>query len=123
VEVTLLKPTNAIPLKARLFRALSDEPRLAVLEQLGQGERRVSDLALDLGLSQSAVSTHLASLHAAGAVERRAEGRSAYYAFAHPSVETLLSAAEEVICAPLQNAYACVQECCVTAEAAAGERQ
>jgi ArsR family transcriptional regulator, cadmium/lead-responsive transcriptional repressor len=117
----LLIPTNAIPLKARLFRALSDEPRLAVLEQLSQGERRVSDLAVDVGLSQSAVSTHLASLHAAGAVERRSEGRSVYYAFAHPSVETLLSAAEEVICAPLQNAYACVQECCVVAETAAGE--
>ena len=34
----------------------------------------------------------------------------------------LLSAAEEVICAPLQNAYACVQECCVAAEQA-GERR
>jgi len=112
----MLKPTNAIPLKARLFRALSDEPRLAVLEQLGAGERRVSDLAADLGLSQSAVSTHLSSLLAAGAVERRAEGRSAFYGLAHPSVETLLAAAEEVICAPLQSAYACVQECCVAAE-------
>ncbi len=112
----MLRPTNVIPLKARLFRSLSDEPRLAVLEQLEGGERRVSDLAADLGMSQSAVSTHLSSLLAAGAVERRAEGRSAYYAFAHPSVGVLLEAAEEVICAPLQNVYACVQECCVAAE-------
>ena len=112
----MLRPTNALPLKARLFRALSDEPRLAVLEQLHAGERRVSDLAVELGLSQSAVSTHLASLLAAGAVERRAEGRSAYYAYAHPSVGRLLAAAEEVICAPLQSAYACVQECCLTAD-------
>lgn len=118
----MLRPTNTTALKARLFRALSDEPRLTVLEQLGAGERRVSDLAADLGLSQSAVSTHLASLHAAGAVDRRAEGRSAYYAFAHPSVETLLTAAEEVICAPLQSAYACVQECCVAAEQTVGGR-
>jgi len=117
----MLRPTNAIGAKARLFRALSDEPRLAVLEQLGRGERRVSDLAAELGLPQSAVSTHLSSLLAAGAVERRAEGRSAFYTFAHPSVGTVLEAAEEVICAPLQNAYACVQECCVAAEQA-GQR-
>src|SRR4051812_15638006 len=112
----MLRPTNALPLKARLFRSLSDEPRLAILEQLGSGERRVSDLAAELGMSQSAVSTHLSSLLAAGAVERRAEGRSAYFAYAHPKVETLLSAAEEIICAPLQSAYACDQECCVVAE-------
>ena len=31
-------------------------------------------------------------------------------------VRPLLAAAEEVICAPLQSAYACVQECCVAAE-------
>ena len=112
----MLRPTNAIPLKARLFRALSDEPHLAVLEQLSAGERRVSDLAAELGMTQSAVSTHLSSLLAAGAVERRAEGRSAYYMYSHPRVETLLDAAEEIICAPLQSAYACVQECCVAAE-------
>jgi len=114
----MLRPTNALGAKARLFRSLSDEPRLAVLEQLGEGERRVSDLAACLGMTQSAVSTHLSSLLAAGAVDRRAEGRSAYYTFAHPSVGVLLEAAEEVICAPLQNAYACIQECCVAAEQA-----
>lgn len=108
----MLRLVNSVPLKARLFRALGDEGRLTVLEQLGQGEQRVSDLAERTGMSQSTVSTHLGVLLAAGVVERRSEGRHAYYAFAHPGVATLLASAEELILAPLQQTFACAQECC-----------
>lgn len=108
----MLRPSNPVPLKARLFRALGDEGRLTILEQLGDGERRVSDLAARTRMSPSTVSTHLAALHAAGAVERRSVGRHAYYAFAYPAVAKVLESAEEVILAPLQQTYACVQACC-----------
>ena len=108
----MLRPINPVPLKARLFRALGDDARLTVLEELAGGELQVSELAARAHLSPSSVSTHLAILHAAGAVERRTQGRSAYYAMAHPSVARLLESAEEAILAPLQDAFACVQECC-----------
>ena len=111
----MLRPTNLVAPKARLFRALGDEPRLAVLEQLSDGERRVSDLAERLGVAQSSVSTHLATLHAAGLAVRRAEGRSVYYALAHPAVGALLRSAEEVVLASVQESYACTQPCCVEA--------
>src|SRR2546428_5004218 len=112
----MVRPTNTIPLKARLFRALADEPRLAVIEQLADGEQRVSDLAVRLGMSQSSVSTHLAALHAAGAVLRRADGRSAHYALAPPTVGTLLDSAEEIVVASVQQAYTCSRDCCQPAE-------
>jgi DNA-binding transcriptional ArsR family regulator len=108
----MLRPTNAVAPKARLFRALGDEPRLAVLEQLVAGEQRVSDLAAALGTAQSSISTHLATLHAAGVVARRSAGHNVYYAVAHPSVNTLLRSADEVVVASLQEAYTCMQPCC-----------
>lgn len=111
----MVRPTNTTPIKARLFRALSDEPRLSVIEHLAGGEQRVSDLALQLGMSQSSVSTHLGALHAAGAVNRRTDGRNAYYSFAHPMVATLLRSAEEIVVASVQGAYTCSMECCQTA--------
>ena len=49
---------------AGLLKALSNENRLMILCQIGEGERQVSDL--QLGLSQSALSQHLARLRAAG---------------------------------------------------------
>lgn len=111
----MLRPTNGLTMEARLFRALGDEPRLAVLQELESGEQRVSDLADRLAIAQSSVSTHLATLHAAGAVARRVAGRSVYYGFAHPSLGALLSSAHEVIVASLEDAIACTQPCCVEA--------
>ena len=73
----MLRPINPTPFQARLFRALGDEGRLAVLGELAGGERRVSELTAATGMSQSTVSTHLAVLQSAGVVERRTEGRSA----------------------------------------------
>ena len=111
----MLRPTNALAMSARLFRALGDEPRLAVLQELEPGEQRVSDLADRLGIAQSSVSTHLATLHSAGAVVRRADGRSVYYAFSHPSVGAMLREAQDVIVASVQDAISCTQPCCVDA--------
>jgi DNA-binding transcriptional ArsR family regulator len=120
----MVQPTNTTPLKARLFRALADEPRLTVAEELAHGEQRVSDLAQRLHMSQSSVSTHLAALHAGGAVVRRAEGRQAYYGFAHPTVGRLLQDAEEIVVAAVQDAYVCSRECCMpTAPSIAGAPQ
>ena len=110
--MALLRPVDGLAQKARLFRTLGDEPRLAVAEELNGGERRVSDLAQYLHLSQSSVSTHLAALHAAGLAARRADGRSAFYRFVDPSVGALLQAADDVVVAIAQQAYTCSQACC-----------
>ena len=62
-----------------LFRALSDPTRRAVYERLSAGERSVVELTHGLGVSQPAVSQHLAALKAAGLVGERREGRRVYY--------------------------------------------
>lgn len=71
---------------ARLFGALSDETRLAILEMLRDGERCVCDLQDALDAAQSRLSFHLRVLKDAGLVTDRKEGRWSYYSL---SPETL----------------------------------
>ena len=59
-----------------VFRALSSQPRRAMLGTLALGERTVGDLADPFDISLAAVSKHLKVLESAGLVERRIEGRS-----------------------------------------------
>ena len=67
---------------ARLFHALSDETRVAILELLRDGERCVCDLQGALEAAQSRLSFHLRVLREAGLVTDRREGRWAYYTIA-----------------------------------------
>ncbi len=66
-------------IESDLFRALSDPTRRAVYERLTAGERSVVELTDGLGVSQPAVSQHLAALKAAGLVGERRDGRRVYY--------------------------------------------
>ena len=65
--------------RAVLFRALSDETRLAILDLLQGGERCVCDLQEALRAAQSRLSFHLRVLREAGLVEDRKDGRWSYY--------------------------------------------
>jgi DNA-binding transcriptional ArsR family regulator len=63
-----------------LFRALADPTRRRVFEQLArEGELTVRALTDDAGVSQPAVSQHLAVLKSAGLVAERREGRCTHY--------------------------------------------
>src|SRR5215211_7665611 len=64
---------------ARLFHALSDGTRLAILQRLRFGERCVCDLTDALDAAQSRLSFHLKVLKDAGLVTDRREGRWMYY--------------------------------------------
>lgn len=80
--------------KARLFRALADPSRLAVLEALRAGPRCVSDLVATTQLSQPNVSGHLAFLRDFGLVDREQRGRFAYYSLGRADVEVILQVAD-----------------------------
>ena len=64
---------------ARLFHALSDETRLALLEMLSHGERCVCELQDELDAAQSRLSFHLRVLKDAGLVTDRAWGTRRIY--------------------------------------------
>ena len=83
---------------ATLFRSLADPHRLQIIQHLQLGEHRVADLVDHLGLAQSTVSTHVASLRNAGLLASHTHGRATYYTLAHPQETVqLLKAASEVL--------------------------
>src|SRR5271168_4925511 len=66
--------------QAKLFRTLADPTRRAIYERLSRdGEQTVRALTDRAGVSQPAVSKHLAVLKGAGLVRDRREGRETHY--------------------------------------------
>lgn len=87
-------------LAARMFRGFADPTRVALLLEMLQGERRVTDLVAAVGGSQSNISGHLACLKECGlVVDRPGERRQVFYRLASPEVTDLLSAAERLLLA------------------------
>src|SRR5438046_9549213 len=62
-----------------LLRLLADPTRLRLLLLLEQEELSVAELQQILGMGQSRISSHLAQLKRAGAVEDRRAGKNVYY--------------------------------------------
>jgi ArsR family transcriptional regulator len=86
-------------LAARLLRALANERRLLVLcDLVAAGEKSVNDLAANIGLSQSALSQHLALLRDEGLVATRRAGTVIYYRLADPKAEAVLQVLHRVFC-------------------------
>lgn len=59
----------------KIFAALADPTRRAILERLSQGEVTVTDLAAPFEMSLPAVSKHIRVLESAGLIQRRQQGR------------------------------------------------
>lgn len=72
------KQTTAVPTKT-IFRALSDQTRLRILNLLRGGELCVCHLVSVLGVPQPTASRHLSYLRKAGLVVARREGLWSYY--------------------------------------------
>nr|WP_303695362.1 metalloregulator ArsR/SmtB family transcription factor [Brevundimonas subvibrioides] len=85
---------------AGLLRALSNEKRLMVLCQLGDRELSVGQLLPGVGLSQSALSQHLARLREEGLVDTRRDGTAIFYRIADPSVLKVIAVLAEIFCPP-----------------------
>lgn len=83
---------------AALLRALASERRLMILCQLDGGEMSVGALAPRVGLSQSALSQHLAVLREEGVVATRREGQTIWYRIAHPAAVKLIATLAEIYC-------------------------
>lgn len=60
------------------FLALSDPTRRVILQRLRRGAATVNELAEPFGVSQQAISKHLAYLERASLIEKRKEGREQF---------------------------------------------
>lgn len=84
---------------AGLLGIMSNPRRLLILCKLAEtGEMNVTGLVEAVGLSQSALSQHLALMRASGLVATRKEGLNVYYRIADPRAFELMQALERVFC-------------------------
>ncbi len=80
-----------------LLKALSNEKRLQITSVLMEKEYPVGELEKIIGLSQSALSQHLARLRRDDIVKTRREAQTIHYSLCNPSVEKLLNILPEIL--------------------------
>lgn len=84
---------------AQTLKAIGNARRLMVVCKLVEhGERMVGDLAADVGLSQSALSQHLARMRDEGLITFRRESQTLWYRIADPRTEALLATLYQLYC-------------------------
>ncbi len=81
-----------------LLGAMANTSRLMILCQLANGEKSVSDLQPAIGLSQSALSQHLAVLRRKQLVRTRRAGQSIYYSLASGEAAAVMETLHEQFC-------------------------
>jgi DNA-binding transcriptional ArsR family regulator len=84
---------------AGLLKLLANENRLLILCRLAvKGEVSVHDIAEAVGLSQSALSQHLAKMRDEGLVATRREAQTVFYRIADDNAARLLTLLKDIYC-------------------------
>jgi ArsR family transcriptional regulator len=83
---------------ARLLRALGNEKRLLILCQLAEGEASVGALQAKVGLSQSALSQHLALMREEGLLATRREAQTIFYRVADENALRVVATLADIFC-------------------------
>lgn len=81
-----------------LLKAMANEWRLMILCHLSEGEKTVSELQNLLGLSQSALSQHLAILRREKIVRARKHAQSVIYSLAGDEAIKVMGTLHDVFC-------------------------
>ena len=81
-----------------LLKAMSNQHRLLILCQLVPSEKCVGELEKVVGLSQSALSQHLARLRRNELVSTRREAQTIYYSLAGEEASAVIETLYELYC-------------------------
>lgn len=81
-----------------LLKAMSNQHRLMILCQLASGEKRVGELEEIIGLSQSALSQHLARLRRDNLVRTRREAQTIFYSLVGPEARSVIETLYGLYC-------------------------
>jgi ArsR family transcriptional regulator, virulence genes transcriptional regulator len=82
-----------------LLKLLANENRLLILCRLALAkEMSVNDLAEAVGLSQSALSQHLAKMRDEGLLATRRDAQTVFYRMADPNAARLLALLKSIYC-------------------------
>jgi DNA-binding transcriptional ArsR family regulator len=86
-----------------LLKAMSNEWRLMILCHLSEGEKTVGELQRLLGLSQSALSQHLAVLRREKIVQSRKHAQSVSYSLSGDEATMVMATLHDVFCGKVES--------------------
>lgn len=87
-----------------MLKLIGNERRLLILCFLvANGEMRAGDLTNAVGLSQSALSQHLAKLRADGLVAFRRQSQTLYYRISDPRAAQVLKSLKDIYCGDMSK--------------------
>jgi DNA-binding transcriptional ArsR family regulator len=79
-----------------ILKALSNNKRLMIVCALHGGEKNVGELEKIVGLSQSALSQHLARLRRDDVVHTRRDAQTIFYSLSDPATVDLLNCLQKI---------------------------
>jgi DNA-binding transcriptional ArsR family regulator len=107
----MLTLSTRVDVMNRLGRAMADPTRSRILLQLLEGPAYPGALAVQLGLTRSNVSNHLACLRGCGIVVAVPEGRSTRYEIADAHLTRALTGLVDVVLA-VDDGLPCADDSC-----------
>lgn len=97
--------TEIFERQARICKAFAHPGRLQILDLLAQGERSVSELQEELGISKTSMSQHLAILKSVGVVATRRNGKQIHCSLAMPEVKQACQLIRKVLHAQIAGSH------------------
>lgn len=97
-------------IKAEFFKTLAHPLRLAILDQLRDGEKNVSDLQELLNVEQAAVSQQLARLRRGNMVFARKQGTTVFYSVPDPTLYDILDMVQTVFHNQVEGTQAILEQ-------------
>ncbi len=82
---------------SRILKAMANERRLMILCYLNEGEHSVGELEKLVGISQSALSQHLARLRNDGLVMPRREAQNIYYSLYGEAARAIIQSLHDLM--------------------------
>ena len=96
-------------LHAEICAAMADPTRIAIIYELADGPRNVSEIVAALGLNQTTASRHLRFLRDRGMVSTDRQGQNVYYALVDTRVIQALDLMRSVLADVVSRRQALVQ--------------
>ena len=84
------KKMNSIDKSVNIFKALGDNTRLRIVNELSESEANVNTLVVKLGMTQSAISHQLKILKLNGIIKSERKGKEVYYSLDDSHIETIV---------------------------------
>jgi len=91
--------------QARICKAFAHASRLRILDLVSEGERGVSDLQKELGISKTSISQQISILKSAGVLATRRNGKQIYCSLAIPEVKQACQLIRSVLRAQVAESY------------------